>query len=223
MKIDEKYLTPNQYSRPQKKIKEVKGIVIHWVANPNSTAISNRNYFESLKDKKIFASAHYVVGIKGEIIQCIPFDEVAYHVGAKKYRTNKLGDYPNDYTIGIECCHLDWNGKMSEETYNSLVELMDYLCDKFNLNALVDCYRHYDVTGKLCPRFFVDNIDEWERFKSIVAEENKDKNSTKVFVEGKEVKSINVDNENYIRVAELRNMGYKVIWDAEKRIVEVGV
>jgi len=220
MNIDEKYLTPNPYSRPQKKIKDIKGIVVHWVANPNSQAINNRNYFESLKDKKIFASAHYIIGLKGEIIQCLPLNEIGYHVGAKSYRTNKLGEYPNAYTIGIECCHLDWNGKMTDETYKSLIELVKMLCDKYKLNPTIDLYRHYDVTGKLCHRYFVDNAGAWDKLKDSIYPPVQ---APRVFIEGKEVKSINVDNENYIRVAELRNMGYKVIWDAEKRIVEVDV
>jgi len=242
MNIEEKYLTPNEYSRPQNKIKQVKGIVIHWVANPNSTAISNRNYFENLKNEKKYASAHFVIGIKGEIINCIPLDEIAYHVGASKYRTNKLGTTPNYYTIGIECCHLDWNGKMPEETYNSLIELTDYLCDKFNLNPLGDCYRHYDVTGKLCHRFFVDNIDEWESFKEKVKNYKKNIINSKIeniktenikteveiktidILENDKLKKINVlykDDTNYVPIKFLENYGYDVLWNTNKKMVEI--
>jgi N-acetylmuramoyl-L-alanine amidase len=32
--------------------------------------------------------------------------------------------------------------------------------------------RHYDVTGKECPRFFVQNPDAWENFLAELAEKS---------------------------------------------------
>ena len=29
-----------------------------------------------------------------------------------------------------------------------------------------DVIRHYDVTGKICPKYFVENEDAWRKFKS---------------------------------------------------------
>ena len=46
--IDVELLTPNSYSRPQISIEQVNYIAIHYTANPGSTAVSNRNYFENL-------------------------------------------------------------------------------------------------------------------------------------------------------------------------------
>ena len=72
-------LTINSYSRPGIAMDDVNGIVIHYTANPGSTAVQNRNYFEGLKDSHITkASAHFVVGLDGEIVQCIPTAEIAY-------------------------------------------------------------------------------------------------------------------------------------------------
>ena len=48
--LDVELLSINDYSRPGIALDEVKGIVIHYTANPGSTAIQNRNYFEGLKD-----------------------------------------------------------------------------------------------------------------------------------------------------------------------------
>ena len=31
-----------------------------------------------------------------------------------------------------------------------------------------DVIRHYDVTGKICPKYFVEHEDEWEQFKKDV-------------------------------------------------------
>lgn len=72
VKVD--LLTPNPYSRPQKPLEEVRGIVVHYVANPCSTARENRSYFEQLKDQTgenaTSASSHFVIGLEGEVVQC---------------------------------------------------------------------------------------------------------------------------------------------------------
>ena len=61
--IDVQLLTVNEYSRPGTKTERINGIVIHYTANPGSTAMQNRNYFEGLKDSHITkASSHFIVG-----------------------------------------------------------------------------------------------------------------------------------------------------------------
>lgn len=52
MTITKRFLTPNEWSRPQKPIKEFKGIVIHWTANPSANAKQNWLYFEAEKLKE---------------------------------------------------------------------------------------------------------------------------------------------------------------------------
>ena len=166
MEIINKLISINPMSRPNKKLKGVKGIVIHYVGNPSSTAIANRNYFENLKNQsKVYASAHYIIGLGGEIIRCIPEDEMAYHVGAKEYKTTKLGTYPNDCTIGIECCHLDDKGTMTAATYESLKQLTKDLCSRYKLDPIKAVYIHKDVTGKHCHAYFVNNPAAWKEFK----------------------------------------------------------
>ena len=97
--IDVELLTPNPYSRSQEKTDKITGIVIHYTANPGATAIGNRNYFEGLKDShETKASSNFVVGLDGEIVQCIP----------------------------------TW------------------------------------VTGKICPKYFVENEGAWDQFRKDV-------------------------------------------------------
>lgn len=155
--IQEELLTPNAYSRPQKKLTKVNGIVIHYVANPGSSAIANRNYFEGLASSQAtYASSHFVVDLDGSIIQCIPLDEIAYASNGR-----------NEDTISIEVCHPDDTGKFSVKTYNSLIQLVAWLCGEYNLKQ-EDIIRHYDVTGKNCPKYFVENEDAWITFKEDV-------------------------------------------------------
>ena len=176
MKIERKFLTENKFSRPNKNLIGVKGIVIHWVGNAGTSALANRNYFENLKNQKDinkarYASAHFIIGLDGEIIQCLPTGEMAYHAGAASYRlgmTERLSTYPNNCTIGIELCHPDWTGRFTKETYGAAVELTATLIKQFNLNPQKDIYRHFDVTGKICPKYFVEKNEAWNNFKADV-------------------------------------------------------
>lgn len=158
--VEISYLTPNPYSRPQLPLTEIRGIVVHYVANPCTTARENRNYFEGLKnqsgDDATSVSSHFVIGLEGEIVQCIPIDEVAY-----------ASNNRNSDTISIECCHPDESGKFYDSTYRSLVDLCAYYCNRLNLKPS-DVIRHYDVTGKICPKYFVDYPEEWEQFRKDV-------------------------------------------------------
>ena len=70
-------------------------------------------------------------------------------------------------TVSIECCHPDETGKFNQKTYQSMVDLCAWLCLKFDLNEN-DVIRHYDVTGKICPKYFVEHEDAWKQFKGDV-------------------------------------------------------
>ena len=120
--------------------------------------MSNRDYFNGLKDShETEASSNFIVGLDGEIIQCVPTWEMAYASNSR-----------NIDTVSIECCHPDETGKFTDETYRSLVQLTAWLCVKFNLTE-DQVIRHYDVTGKNCPKYFVENEDAWAQFKEDVA------------------------------------------------------
>lgn len=161
--ITEHLLTINEYSRPGTELKEVKGVVIHYVGNPATTAENNRNYFESLKDThERSASSHYIVGLEGEIIQCVPLDEISYASNSR-----------NKDTIAIECCHPDTTGKFNSKTYESLVKLTAALCKTYGLNPTTDILRHYDITGKMCPVYYVENEEEWRYFITQVVSQMK--------------------------------------------------
>jgi N-acetylmuramoyl-L-alanine amidase len=174
-KVTEKLLTINQYSRPGTKVKKMKGIVIHWVANPGSTALANRNFFENRKNGNSgYGSAHEIIDLDGSVIVDIPADEISYNVGSTlPYTTDALkylGEYPNDCTYGIECTHLDWTGLMTDATYNTLVDRVADLMIKFDLvDAEKPMWLHQEVVGwKDCHRWFVNNPDEWTSFKNKV-------------------------------------------------------
>lgn len=157
--ISEQFLPVNPYSRPKTALKEVNNIVVHYTANPGSTAKNNRDYFESLAASgATYASSHFVIGLEGEIIQCIPLDEISY-----------CSNNRNDDTVAIEVCHPDESGKFTDESYEALVKLTSWLCYKFQLQEK-EIIRHYDITKKACPKYFVDHPESFEQFKKEVGE-----------------------------------------------------
>ena len=159
--IQQEILPVNPYSRPGDKISKVTAIVVRYVGNPGTRAEQKRSYFNNLGElKNAYVSSHYVVGLQGEIIQCVPLDEIAYASNNRNYDT-----------ISIECCHQDAEGRFTGDTYNSLVRLVAALCRTYGLNPETDVIRHYDVTGKLCPIYYVNNPDEWYAFKLSVKNE----------------------------------------------------
>ena len=105
--VRQDFIPGNEWSRPGTELEKIDGVVIHYVGNPGTTAGANRNYFASLSSgaEGTYASSHFVVGLEGEVLQCIPLTEIAY---ASKDR--------NGDTVAIEVCHPDETGEFSAST-----------------------------------------------------------------------------------------------------------
>lgn len=207
MEIIDKLLQINPYSRSGEKQKDIQYIVIHWVGNANTSAIANRNYFNNLaKTHSTSASSHYIIGLNGETIRCIPDNEVAFHSGS--YSMNRK-------SIGIEDCHPDWDGKFTDDTYNALVELCADLCKKYGI-SINNVIRHYDVTGKSCPKYYVEHQDEWNKLKQDIynkingtpvevptEEQGSEEKPMLKFKNGKTVEPIFADCNHTVRIGSL--------------------
>lgn len=149
-------------------IHRIKYIVIHYVGGTGD-AEGNCKYFNT---KYLGASAHYFVGFKGDIWQCVEDEDIAWHCGAKTY---KHSECRNTNSIGIEMCvrnkgnqsatSRDWY--FEDATVNATIELIKYLMKKYHINA-DHVIRHYDVTGKVCPNPYVYNHTKhtWDNFKA---------------------------------------------------------
>ena len=152
--IEQDYIRIGGPSRRGFALREFNDVVVHYVGNPGTTAKQNRNYFDN-PDSEV--SSHFVIGLDGEIIQCLPLHEIS---AASNHR--------NVDTISIEVCHPDSTGQFTEETYASLIKLVAWLLDVGDLSE-ENVIRHYDVTGKECPRYYVRNPEAWDTFVSDVA------------------------------------------------------
>ncbi len=147
--VDVQLVRVNGSGRRGEAIGKVHDIAIHYVGNPGTTAQQNRDFYNN-PDTQV--SSHFLIGLEGEIIQCVPLDE-------KSSATNER----NRDTISIEVCHPDAGGVFTDASYQSLVKLTAWLCDNFHLSR-DRVIRHYDVTGKLCPLHFVEDEEAWEQF-----------------------------------------------------------
>ncbi len=153
--IDQQLIHTHTSARTERKLRNINGIVVHYVANPKTTAQQNRNFF-NLPETEV--SSHFIVGLDGEIIQCVPL-----------YERSCASNTRNGDTIAIEVCHPDKTGEFNNKTYESLIKLISWLCDEFGLTE-EQIIRHYDITGKVCPKYYVDNEEEWVKLKEDVKE-----------------------------------------------------
>ena len=146
----------------------IKYIVIHYTANNGDTAWGNTNYFKSTYRG---ASAHYFVDENPTIWQCVLDEDVSWHCGGGAQGSHHpyLGVCTNSNSIGIELCSRKYsNGTyyFKEETINNAAWLTKMLMDKYGI-SINKVIRHYDVTGKICPRPFI-NKNAWQDFKNRV-------------------------------------------------------
>ena len=202
-------------------IRQLKGVVMHWTANEakGADAMANRNYFNNgsigpdYKPRQ--ASAHYCVDDKS-IIQCIPTNEVAFHCGDRpmgRYKKDGLNMIigtkltPNYFTIGIEMCvnaGSDWGKTRANSVWLAANEILtNKLTVKNNL------FRHFDITGKLCPKMMLAQAD-WEAFKSDVQKEYDKQLAERLYI-GR----CNTDNTNVRNIASMEGKAIGVLYKGQ--------
>ena len=155
------FITKNKYSRPGSKRSRTTKIAFHYTGQHDVSAKNTVSYFSNVvangykvNGRYIYASSHYVMGLEGEIYYIVPEREIAYTTNNANY-----------YSIGIECATTGSDDHYTDKEYVSMVKLGAYLADKYNLDPRTDFIRHYDVTKKICPRYFVNNSKKWKQFK----------------------------------------------------------
>ena len=118
-------------------------VTIHWIGPyPEQTPDQVRKYWI---DSNGEASAHFIIK-DDECLQCWPISKAAWHAG---------GPAGNYSSIGIEVIPENKEGRFSDESIETLRELLD----KYFKN--LPLVRHYDWSGKDCPKYYVNN-DNWE-------------------------------------------------------------
>lgn len=180
--FEEQLINDNRFSRPGTPRAETFGVVWHWTGAAGQARDRAGRYFEMLakqdpNDGKLdtYASTHLIVDRTG-ITRTMDLTELAFHCGgeyAKMVRslfpwwsTTNEDKYhtPNMVTIGVELC-VEADGKFHHDTVERATELGTWLTRVFGIHA-AHHYRHYDITGKLCPKPWVEDEDAWFEFHS---------------------------------------------------------
>lgn len=157
----QQFMKVNKYGRPGTKRKKTTKIAWHFTGQHDVSAKNTVSYFSNVvangyrvNGRYIYASSHLVMGLSGEVYHIIPFDEIAYTTNDANY-----------YSIGVECATTGLDDHYTDEEYVSMVKTGAWLAQTNNLDPRKDFIRHYDVTRKVCPRYFVNNVKAWEQFK----------------------------------------------------------
>lgn len=145
----------------------VKYIVVHNTGNAGKdTAKANANYFKN--NRKNYAGAHFVIDLDGIIYQSGRLTDACYSVGGAKYSNcDKTGGgkyykkCTNYNQISIELAGIVDN-KPTKEQIASTKAIIEYI-QKYCKNAK-EVLRHFDVTGKECPKRYL-NDKTWKTFK----------------------------------------------------------
>jgi N-acetylmuramoyl-L-alanine amidase len=189
MRVIEKFMTVNQYSRPGRRLAECRAVILHYVGVPGQRAQTVWDYFEiHCPRNKHFSSTQFIVDLNGDILQTMPDNEVAWHCGSRNidpasgrvytdWARQKLGHFvsdptknnPNHCTIGIELC-IDRQGNFTPETLTAAVDLVAKLLADNNLST-EDIGHHKLVVGwKDCPLPWIKEPELFEQFKDRVRE-----------------------------------------------------
>ena len=199
-----------------------KYIVVHYFGALGS-AYGVSEYF---KTPGIQASAHYAVDEGDTIYRCVKDTDVAWHCGDG----TKHPECRNWNSIGVElrpgkvnqkhigAYDTDWF--FARKTLDNAEWLIKKLMKQYGIKA-DHVIRHFDVSGKYCPRPFVgDDMNtyyntagnvQWQRFKERL--ENEVVEKSKMIVDGKEVtvERILKDGTNYVKVRDIAAaLGLKV-------------
>ena len=178
----------------------IEWLVMHYTANDGDSDTSNGRYFQ--KPLNPVASAHFFVD-DDSITISVPEDYVAFHCGAYHYTHPFCRNYNS---IGIEMCDAKRDGKVmaTAKTIANAADLAARLCEKYNI-PVDHIIRHYDVTGKLCPKYWVDDPEGIVRFRKLVKEAGEMVETSRMIVDGKEVpvERILKNGTNYVKIRDV--------------------
>lgn len=152
---------------------DIRYLVLHYTGNDGDTDEGNGAYFAG---NTVKSSAHYFVD-DDSVTRSVPDLRIAWSVGGKKYAScaetgggTMYGVVTNTNSISIELCDTQRDGKVQagEATLANAAALCRELMARYGIPA-ENVYRHFDVTGKLCPAYMVEDA-AWRRFKARLEE-----------------------------------------------------
>lgn len=167
----------SRYSVYKRDHSQVRFIVIHFTAVDGDTAESEGRAFSR---PGASTSAHFFIDRAGNVVKSVPINRTAWSVGGAKYNDYKTtggasyyGRCTNSTSVSIELCDL-----YTKHSYPS-AQQVKALCDTIkyirkyckNANTVI---RHFDVTGKYCPRTMCKPYGSDARWQKLRAKIKKD-------------------------------------------------
>ncbi len=149
----------------------IKYIVVHYTTGSSTAsgaALANCKYFESVNRS---ASAHYFIDDGPVVWQSVRDKDTAWSVGSKtgyKHPTAR-----NANTLNIEVCTA---GAFTSAETATLRWLVAKKMGEYSIPA-ANVIRHYDVTGKACPGYYVDS-KRWSALHDALTKEETVSEST---------------------------------------------
>lgn len=155
LRIVDMLLTPNAQraagNRPGSPLK-AQGITVHRTGDPKSDARRVRDWFDRIRPGAE-SSAHYIVDTIGQIIRCIPEDEIAWHAGPAA----------NGRDIGIETCE-----PLTPAAYRATVALVADIHQRYGwrpaLGETIRPHSYYD------PATRPEDPFSWRRYSAGMAD-----------------------------------------------------
>jgi N-acetylmuramoyl-L-alanine amidase CwlA len=152
--------------RPDEKRAITKALIAHWTGVVQHPSVT----WEWLASGK-YASPHVVI-YHNEVWEFVPLGMVGWHAGAAdpndytRLAKDSIGIPPWKSTIGAELVPEDKeDGHFASDTLRTFLTWGRDVCELFLLNPIHCLWRHYDVTGKVCPKWFVEHSDAWENIR----------------------------------------------------------
>ncbi len=161
----------------RRKAEQILYLVFHYTGNDGDRAANNALYY---RNNVVTASAHYFVDDE-LVYRSVEDTEIAWAVGGAKWKDcPKTGGgrlyrvVTNANSISIELCDTSRDGQLmaSDATLKLAAELGRALMEKYHI-PIERVVRHFDVTGKHCPAYFMDET-AWEAFKRRLAGEEEE-------------------------------------------------
>jgi N-acetyl-anhydromuramyl-L-alanine amidase AmpD len=163
-KIIEKHLPIAHNVRPDQKRAATKALIVHWTGVRQHPSVT----WDWLASGK-YASPHVVIFHK-EVWEFVPIEMVGWHGGAvdpsnyTRLARDSIGIPPYLTTVAAELVPEDIeDGHFAEDTVETFLQWGRDVCKRFLLNPIHCLWRHYDLTGKVCPKWWVEHSDEWAK------------------------------------------------------------
>lgn len=169
-------------------------VIVHYTANdaPSATDTANANYFARKYivkngviyesngiDKFRYGSTQWIIDQDSATL-VIPQNEVSWGCGDRQLPYNNgykgqtkiaydIFNHKQNYlTINYEICNNDTIKNSNADwqmACNNAIEIIAQDMIKYNI-PIDRIYKHQDLSGKICPKPFIDNPKSWEDFKN---------------------------------------------------------